>query len=67
MIFCSHKVFYFFCREQTTFILYHEKIPDRHHSFLFLYFIVVTIVCAAESDRCKKNDRTTTHFSAAGR
>lgn len=66
MRFCSPKVFYFFCIEQTTFILYHEKILSCCHPAVFFDCIMVAIVYAAKSDRCKKNDRTAAHFSPCG-
>ena len=39
MIFCSHKVFYFFCIEQTTITFYHEKIVYLRRLFIFFFLL----------------------------
>ena len=56
MIFCSHKVFYFFCIEQTTITFYHEKIVYLRHLFIFFFFIALPVIRAAEGNCRKKND-----------
>ena len=66
MIFCSHKVFYFFCIEQTTITFYHEKIVCLRRLFIFFFFIAFAIIRTAESNCRKKNDRTKAPFSETG-